>query len=196
MLKSKLLKASRACGKQSAKKLVAQSILGDCSSSSKSLYHTTTQGVSASKKSNESCARLVQWTTQQRNLTTSMAPKQSSVSTPHDSFAYVGANSHYLEDLETQWRANPSSVSAEWQTYFASLPEVGSTTPTTGAASVESVSASGSNTGANGEIISLIRAFQVFGHHVSKLDPLGVYSADLDSHDIPQLVRFPIVSNC
>ncbi|EFC48328.1 2-oxoglutarate dehydrogenase [Naegleria gruberi] len=118
----------------------------------------------------------------QRNLSSSFVTK----STPSDSFAWVGSNSQYLEELELQWRANPSSVPVEWQTYFASLPEVGSSSATFQSESSGSSSLS-SQAGAQGEIISLIRAFQVFGHHVSKLDPLGKYSADLDFQDIPQL---------
>ena len=136
-----------------------------------------------SAKSKKQTAQLMQGLNSQRNLSSSFVTK----STPSDSFAWVGSNSQYLEELELQWRANPSSVPVEWQTYFASLPEVGSSSATFQSESSGSSSLS-SQAGAQGEIISLIRAFQVFGHHVSKLDPLGKYSADLDFQDIPQLV--------
>lgn len=39
----------------------------------------------------------------------------------------------------------------------------------------------------NGNIAALIRAYQVNGHHMADLDPLGLFQADLDSKPIPQL---------
>lgn len=33
----------------------------------------------------------------------------------------------------------------------------------------------------------LVRAYQVRGHHVGKLDPLGILDPDLDGHKVPEL---------
>ena len=33
----------------------------------------------------------------------------------------------------------------------------------------------------------LVRAFQVRGHHIARLDPLGINHADLDSEPVPEL---------
>lgn len=51
-----------------------------------------------------------------------------------------------------------------------------------------------STNGANGQEIldhmkvqMLVRAYQVRGHHLAKLDPLGILQPDLDPHAKPEL---------
>ena len=38
------------------------------------------------------------------------------------SFLY-GGNANYIEDLYAQYKSNPSSVSVDWQTFFADLKD-------------------------------------------------------------------------
>jgi len=69
----------------------------------------------------------------------------------------------YLENLYAQWKANPSKLDSKWSDYFAAM-EAG-----TGASSVPGSSGAGG-------IQNLIRAYQVRGHEMAKLDPLGLHA--------------------
>ena len=39
----------------------------------------------------------------------------------------------------------------------------------------------------NSQVQLLVRAYQVRGHHIAKLDPLGILDPDLDSSRVPEL---------
>uniref|UniRef100_A0A3P9H5J6 2-oxoglutarate dehydrogenase complex component E1 n=1 Tax=Oryzias latipes TaxID=8090 RepID=A0A3P9H5J6_ORYLA len=105
-----------------------------------------------------------------------------------------GTSSNYVEEMYYAWLEDPKSVHKSWDVFFrnanAGAPP--------GAAYQSPLSLSGlavpqlsSLVGAQPNVEklvedhlavqSLIRAYQIRGHHVAQLDPLGILDADLDS---------------
>ncbi|XP_009076758.1 PREDICTED: 2-oxoglutarate dehydrogenase-like, mitochondrial, partial [Acanthisitta chloris] len=104
-----------------------------------------------------------------------------------------GSNSNYVEEMYYAWLENPKSVHKSWDLFFRNanvgqaydphLPEQLerkasflqshglAQTPGKAEKLVEDHLA----------VQSLIRAYQIRGHHVAQLDPLGILDADLDS---------------
>uniref|UniRef100_UPI00398F0E98 2-oxoglutarate dehydrogenase-like, mitochondrial n=1 Tax=Pristiophorus japonicus TaxID=55135 RepID=UPI00398F0E98 len=106
-----------------------------------------------------------------------------------------GSNSNYLEEMYYAWLANPKSVHKSWDMFFRN-----SSVSAPSSSLLDSPSLLGSlpalahsqgrtQTSAKAEkliedhlaVQSLIRAYQIRGHHVAQLDPLGILDADLDS---------------
>jgi 2-oxoglutarate dehydrogenase E1 component len=98
-------------------------------------------------------------------------------STKAESFL-AGSNSVYVDQMYSAWKQDPKSVHASWAAFFtnqdAGLPsqqsvtipeEAKMPTSTGGASALSSDSLAAS---------FLIRAYQVRGHEVAKLDPLGI----------------------
>ncbi|XP_053161746.1 2-oxoglutarate dehydrogenase-like, mitochondrial isoform X3 [Hemicordylus capensis] len=108
-----------------------------------------------------------------------------------------GSNSSYVEEMYYAWLENPKSVHKSWDLFFqnatagalpgqafqAPLPDI--------LESKTSLVQSHGLTKSPGKaeklvedhlaVQSLIRAYQIRGHHVAQLDPLGILDADLDS---------------
>uniref|UniRef100_A0A674IFL3 2-oxoglutarate dehydrogenase-like, mitochondrial n=1 Tax=Terrapene triunguis TaxID=2587831 RepID=A0A674IFL3_9SAUR len=108
-----------------------------------------------------------------------------------------GSNSNYVEEMYYTWLENPKSVHKSWDLFFRNanagappgqayqthLPDLSKSrallfqshglakTPGKAEKLVEDHLA----------VQSLIRAYQIRGHHVAQLDPLGILDADLDS---------------
>lgn len=109
-----------------------------------------------------------------------------------------GANAAYIEELYESYLNDPSSVSAEWQTYFAGLNAGQSTQEVSHAAIRDqllksaqlprkvSVHADTSQdaTRKQSQVAQLINAYRSHGHHYANLDPLnltkGVKVPDLE----------------
>jgi len=111
-----------------------------------------------------------------------------------------GCSAVYLEDMLEAWRRDPTSVHASWNSYFRQV-EAGAAPGTAyavvprlgAAAAMPSISASPSG-GISGQelrdhlaIQEIIRNYQTRGHQIADLDPLGIFSADLDSVTPKQL---------
>ncbi|XP_039294155.1 2-oxoglutarate dehydrogenase, mitochondrial [Nilaparvata lugens] len=124
-----------------------------------------------------------------------------------------GSSSAYVEEMYNAWLADPKSVHASWDSFFRSssagappgaayqappnLAELGrnqvpvsSLVPFMGGASPAL-----SGGPVNEKIIddhlavqAIIRSYQIRGHHIAKLDPLGINSADLDDRHPPELL--------
>lgn len=115
-----------------------------------------------------------------------------------------GSSSIYIEEMYEAWRVDPSSVHKSWDVYFKQVeagaapgtvyvppPSISSTgaltvpvaatLPTTGVASAKDIEDHLS-------VQTLIRAYQMRGHNIADLDPLGINSADLDDVIPPELV--------
>nr|Q6P6Z8.1 RecName: Full=2-oxoglutarate dehydrogenase complex component E1; Short=E1o; Short=OGDC-E1; Short=OGDH-E1; AltName: Full=2-oxoglutarate dehydrogenase, mitochondrial; AltName: Full=Alpha-ketoglutarate dehydrogenase; Short=Alpha-KGDH-E1; AltName: Full=Thiamine diphosphate (ThDP)-dependent 2-oxoglutarate dehydrogenase; Flags: Precursor [Xenopus laevis]AAH61938.1 Ogdh protein [Xenopus laevis] len=107
-----------------------------------------------------------------------------------------GTNSNYVEEMYYAWLENPKSVHKSWDIFFRnanagaspgaayqSPPSLGSSLSTLTQA--QSLLHSQPNVDKLVEdhlaVQSLIRAYQIRGHHVAQLDPLGILDADLDS---------------
>lgn len=123
---------------------------------------------------------------------------------PHPFDSFLNGNSApYIEDMYHAWKANPESVHASWQSVFkrmdgGALPgQAFAPPPTINAGeslSTSAVPAGGSALSTGGEdtsfmlkVMQLIHAYQLRGHNVSDLDPLGLYDADLDGSTPPDL---------
>uniref|UniRef100_A0A2K6Q2S7 2-oxoglutarate dehydrogenase complex component E1 n=1 Tax=Rhinopithecus roxellana TaxID=61622 RepID=A0A2K6Q2S7_RHIRO len=101
-----------------------------------------------------------------------------------------GGSSSYMEEMYFAWLENPRSVHKSWDNFFRKASEEassGSAQPRPPSVVRESRSAVSSRTKTSKlvedhlAVQSLIRAYQIRGHHVAQLDPLGILDADLDS---------------
>lgn len=95
-----------------------------------------------------------------------------------------------MEEMYFAWLENPQSVHKSWDSFFRKVnKEASCGPPQPQAPSVvpESRPAASSRTKTSKlvedhlAVQSLIRAYQIRGHHVAQLDPLGILDADLDS---------------
>ncbi|KAH9065545.1 thiamine diphosphate-binding protein [Lactarius vividus] len=114
---------------------------------------------------------------------------------PNDPFAN-GTNTHYAEEMYRHWRKDPASVHASWDAYFSGLEKgLGPNafqpaprflpTPSDGAPALHA--SGGAQLDDHLKVQLLVRAYQVRGHHVAELDPLGILDADLQDVHPPEL---------
>ncbi|XP_028585075.2 2-oxoglutarate dehydrogenase-like, mitochondrial isoform X1 [Podarcis muralis] len=108
-----------------------------------------------------------------------------------------GSNSNYVEEMYYAWLDNPKSVHKSWDLFFrnataGAFPGQAFQTPLPDLSGSKTslVQSHGlTKSPAKAEklvedhlaVQSLIRAYQIRGHHVAQLDPLGILDADLDS---------------
>ncbi|KDQ11098.1 hypothetical protein BOTBODRAFT_35635 [Botryobasidium botryosum FD-172 SS1] len=111
---------------------------------------------------------------------------------PNDPFAN-GTNAYYAEEMYRHWKEDPKSVHVSWDTYFSGLekgiPSQFAFTPPPGLVptaadgaptlDVGTAAAGGQELTDHLKVQLLVRAYQVRGHHVADLDPLGILDADL-----------------
>ncbi|XP_036292155.1 2-oxoglutarate dehydrogenase, mitochondrial isoform X1 [Pipistrellus kuhlii] len=108
-----------------------------------------------------------------------------------------GTSSNYVEEMYYAWLENPKSVHKSWDIFFrntnaGAAPGTAYQSPlalSMGALSAVARAQPLAGTQTNVDklvedhlaVQSLIRAYQIRGHHVAQLDPLGILDADLDS---------------
>ncbi|KAI5235655.1 2-Oxoglutarate Dehydrogenase [Manis pentadactyla] len=108
-----------------------------------------------------------------------------------------GTSSNYVEEMYSAWLDNPKSVHKSWDIFFRNTnagapPGTAYQSPLplgpgflSAAAQVQPLVEAQPNVDKLVEdhlaVQSLIRAYQIRGHHVAQLDPLGILDADLDS---------------
>ncbi|NWU48120.1 OGDHL protein, partial [Dromas ardeola] len=104
-----------------------------------------------------------------------------------------GSNSNYVEEMYYAWLENPKSVHKSWDLFFRNANAGQAYDPHLPDQSERKTSFLQSHglaqTPGKAEklvedhlaVQSLIRAYQIRGHHVAQLDPLGILDADLDS---------------
>ncbi|KAG7445780.1 2-oxoglutarate dehydrogenase complex E1 component mitochondrial precursor [Guyanagaster necrorhizus] len=114
----------------------------------------------------------------------------------NDPFAN-GTNSYYADEMYKHWRQDPKSVHASWDAYFSGMDK-GLTSaqafhppPSLVAAPADGAPALYAGGAAELDdhlkVQLLVRAYQVRGHHVAELDPLGILDADLADVHPPEL---------
>jgi 2-oxoglutarate dehydrogenase E1 component len=108
---------------------------------------------------------------------------------PNDPFAN-GTNTYYVEEMYRHWRSDPKSVHTSWDVYFKGMENGLSSpqsftpppsilpNPSDGAPALHAVGGSG-ELDIHLKTQLLVRAYQVRGHHLAELDPLGILDADL-----------------
>lgn len=123
---------------------------------------------------------------------------------PETNDAFLQGNSaNYIEEMYEAWLKDPSSVHLSWQVYFKNMangvsPSQAYTPPPTLVPSASArlpvlpgdglAGAAGSSEVIDHMKIQLLsRAYQVRGHHIANLDPLGIQHADLNSATPPEL---------
>eukprot|EP00053_Salpingoeca_punica_P017517 m.168912 g.168912 ORF g.168912 m.168912 type:complete len:978 (-) comp17227_c0_seq1:240-3173(-) len=87
-------------------------------------------------------------------------------------------SSTYAARMREAWSADPASVHPAWRKHF----EKGGALPST----VDNLSSESDLEDAL-KVDRLVRAYQVRGHNISQLDPLGIMDADLDGAVPPEL---------
>uniref|UniRef100_A0A672MZ30 2-oxoglutarate dehydrogenase complex component E1 n=1 Tax=Sinocyclocheilus grahami TaxID=75366 RepID=A0A672MZ30_SINGR len=107
-----------------------------------------------------------------------------------------GTSSNYVEEMYYAWLENPKSVHKSWDIFFRNAnagapPGSAYQSPPPMGVSLAGLTQAQSLVGAQPNVEklvedhlavqSLIRAYQIRGHHVAQLDPLGIMDADLDS---------------
>ena len=128
---------------------------------------------------------------------TSAASSQSN----NDNFI-EGNGASYIEAMYEAWLKDPNSVHLSWQVYFKNMKhgvspgQAYSPPPTlvpSGSARLpklpNEVVANASDTDIldHMKIQLMVRAYQVRGHHIAHLDPLGILQADLQEGSPPEL---------
>ncbi|KAF7730655.1 2-oxoglutarate dehydrogenase E1 component [Apophysomyces ossiformis] len=116
-----------------------------------------------------------------------------------------GNAANYIEEMYEAWLREPSSVHLSWQIYFKNMangvpPSQAYTPPPTlvpsasarlpdlpGATITDPANASSKEVIDHMKIQLLVRAYQVRGHHIANLDPLGIQHADLKHSSPPEL---------
>ncbi|PPR07689.1 hypothetical protein CVT24_003898 [Panaeolus cyanescens] len=114
----------------------------------------------------------------------------------NDPFAN-GTNAYYADEMYRLWKEDPKSVHPSWNVYFAGLDKGISPSqafqapPTTLPVPADGAPALHAGQGAELDdhlkVQLLVRAYQVRGHHVAELDPLGILDADLADVKPPEL---------
>uniref|UniRef100_A0A9L0R153 2-oxoglutarate dehydrogenase complex component E1 n=1 Tax=Equus caballus TaxID=9796 RepID=A0A9L0R153_HORSE len=108
-----------------------------------------------------------------------------------------GTSSNYVEEMYYAWLENPKSVHKSWDIFFRNTnagapPGTAYQSPLPlSPGSLSALARAQPLVGAQPNVDklvedhlavqSLIRAYQIRGHHVAQLDPLGILDADLDS---------------
>uniref|UniRef100_A0A8D2LJ64 2-oxoglutarate dehydrogenase complex component E1 n=1 Tax=Varanus komodoensis TaxID=61221 RepID=A0A8D2LJ64_VARKO len=107
-----------------------------------------------------------------------------------------GTSSNYVEEMYYAWLENPKSVHKSWDIFFrnanaGAAPGTAYQSPPPLTTSLSTLTHAQSLVQAQPNVDklvedhlavqSLIRAYQIRGHHVAQLDPLGILDADLDS---------------
>ncbi|KAI9598350.1 putative Oxoglutarate dehydrogenase [Syncephalis fuscata] len=127
---------------------------------------------------------------------------QYATASPNNSESFLqGSSANYVDEMYRAWRHDPSSVHLSWQTYFKNIaggapPGQAYQAPPTlvpgsvvmpagtaigGAAAVKSATSQSDDIFDHLKVQLLVRAYQMRGHHLARLDPLGILDADLDS---------------
>ncbi|KAG0305293.1 2-oxoglutarate dehydrogenase E1 component [Dissophora globulifera] len=106
-----------------------------------------------------------------------------------------GNSAGYVEEMYSAWLKDPTSVHLSWQIYFRNQSQGMSTSHSFQAAPTIPTSGGvpslvpGSQVGSSDvidhlKIQLLVRAYQVRGHHVARLDPLGINSGDISAREL------------
>ncbi|KAJ1649988.1 2-oxoglutarate dehydrogenase E1 component [Dispira simplex] len=110
---------------------------------------------------------------------------------PADGFLQGNA-ANYVDDMYTAWQKDPTSVHVSWQAYFKNLnnglpPHQAYQAPPTLLSGSTIGLPAASAKGASNNILDhlkvqlLVRAYQVRGHRLAKLDPLGILESEADA---------------
>ncbi|EGD77803.1 2-oxoglutarate dehydrogenase [Salpingoeca rosetta] len=108
-----------------------------------------------------------------------------------------GTSTPYVEAMHEEWKKDPNSVHASWRKFFElegkGYGKGASYTPPPGMNAATPLSPEIAGDMSLNDILAhvkverLIRAYEVRGHNIADLDPLGILHADLDGDIPPEL---------
>ncbi|KAI9248764.1 oxoglutarate dehydrogenase, E1 component [Sporodiniella umbellata] len=139
-----------------------------------------------------------------RTSVASLQTTRSRFAAPENNDGFLhGSSANYIEEMYESWLKDPSSVHLSWQVYFKNVangvsPGQAYTPPPTIVPSAsarlpvlpgDGISSSAGSTDVidHMKIQLLVRAYQVRGHHIANLDPLGIQHVDLNNSTPPEL---------
>uniref|UniRef100_A0A672I7H7 2-oxoglutarate dehydrogenase complex component E1 n=1 Tax=Salarias fasciatus TaxID=181472 RepID=A0A672I7H7_SALFA len=114
-----------------------------------------------------------------------------------------GTSSNYVEEMYYAWLENPRSVHKSWDVFFRNVnagvpPGAAYQSPLSLGGTPPTLSGPQTAAGAQADtqrlvedhlaVHTLIRAYQVRGHHIAKLDPLEISCVDFDDTSISRFV--------
>ncbi|KAI9323233.1 oxoglutarate dehydrogenase, E1 component [Dichotomocladium elegans] len=126
----------------------------------------------------------------------------ASVSRGNNDGFLQGNSANYVEEMYEAWLKDPDSVHISWKIYFKNMkngvpPNQAYTPPPTlvpsASARLPNLLSSVVATGDHSDVLDhmkiqlLVRAYQVRGHHIAHLDPLGILDTDLQGTTPPEL---------
>ncbi|XP_053979496.1 2-oxoglutarate dehydrogenase complex component E1 isoform X1 [Hylaeus volcanicus] len=121
-----------------------------------------------------------------------------------------GSSSSYVEEMYNAWLQDPNSVHVSWDSFFRSstagagpglayqappslapshnqIP-LGALLPLGGGSQLSQIPINEKIIDDHLAVQAIIRSYQIRGHHIAKLDPLGINSADLDDRHPQELL--------
>lgn len=119
----------------------------------------------------------------------SPAPAKPNAPSPVDSFMHTN-NAYYVEEMQRLWKKDPESVHPSWNIYFSGLgkgmksEQAFQMPPNLMALPIDappidpSSAQSGESVDDHLKLQLLVRAYQVRGHRIAVLDPLGIVEPD------------------
>ncbi|XP_023288817.1 2-oxoglutarate dehydrogenase, mitochondrial isoform X6 [Orussus abietinus] len=121
-----------------------------------------------------------------------------------------GSSSSYVEEMYNAWLQDPHSVHVSWDSFFRNSTAgaapglayqappslapsynqvpLGSLLPLGGGSQLSQMPISEKIIDDHLAVQAIIRSYQIRGHHIAKLDPLGISSADLDDKHPQELL--------
>lgn len=113
-----------------------------------------------------------------------------------------GSSSVYVEEMYESWKKDSNSVHKSWDAFFKAAsagarPGEAHARPPTGAGAISFSDGKGISEEKLQHIVDdhlavqhLIRAYQIRGHNIATLDPLGILDADLDNSTPQDLLSY------
>ncbi|XP_031370654.1 2-oxoglutarate dehydrogenase, mitochondrial isoform X4 [Apis dorsata] len=121
-----------------------------------------------------------------------------------------GSSSSYVEEMYNAWLQDPHSVHVSWDSFFRSSTAgaapglayqappslapshnqvpLGALLPLGGSTQLSQIPITEKIIDDHLAVQAIIRSYQIRGHHIAKLDPLGINSADLDDRHPQELL--------
>ncbi|KAK9299313.1 hypothetical protein QLX08_007660 [Tetragonisca angustula] len=121
-----------------------------------------------------------------------------------------GSSSSYVEEMYNAWLQDPHSVHVSWDSFFRSTTAgaapglayqappslapshnqvpLGALLPLGGGGQLSQIPINEKIIDDHLAVQAIIRSYQIRGHHIAKLDPLGINSADLDDRHPQELL--------
>ncbi|XP_076168173.1 oxoglutarate dehydrogenase Nc73EF isoform X1 [Ptiloglossa arizonensis] len=121
-----------------------------------------------------------------------------------------GSSSSYVEEMYNAWLQDPHSVHVSWDSFFRSSTAgaapglayqappslapshnqvpLGALLPLGGGSQLSQIPINEKIIDDHLAVQAIIRSYQIRGHHIAKLDPLGINSADLDDRHPQELL--------